>query len=220
MKHKHRITPGHMGGKYTPENTIKVEAAQCNKSTATHPMWHFANWQLWGKEEDRIAWKGLAGLLKSEEVVYEALKLGGRKVHEVHPDLAKEQGGKVLLEKLGIHSSGVKDPERSEWGKMGGKATKEKHPNLAAERGKITFDKNPDQARKNGIKTLARGGGVFDNKNKEKVLGGTVEGARTTNNQKWMNTDPNWPAFVSNPGNLTQWQRSRGIDTSMRTRVG
>jgi hypothetical protein len=78
MKHTHRILPGHMGGGYTKENTIEVEIVACNQTTASHVMWHFANWQLWGKEEDKLAWKGLAGCIGKEEIIAEKCRVGGK----------------------------------------------------------------------------------------------------------------------------------------------
>jgi hypothetical protein len=75
-----------MGGKYTLENVIRVEDTTCDRETASHAMWHFANWQLWNKEEDRLAWKGLSALLGKEEMLQElsslAGKKGGRKAQE------------------------------------------------------------------------------------------------------------------------------------------
>jgi hypothetical protein len=77
MKHNHRILPGHMGGQYVEGNVISVEVTSCDKQTANHTMWHFANWQLWGKAEDKLAWQGLAGFLNKEEVIAEQCRLGG-----------------------------------------------------------------------------------------------------------------------------------------------
>lgn len=41
-------------------------------------------------------------------------------------------------------------------------------------------------------------------------------GARKTNQQKWKCLET---GFIANPGNLTQYQRARGIDTSKRIKV-
>ena len=62
MRHKHRILPGHVGGTYVEGNVVSVSVTQ-------HTMWHFANWQLWGREEDRLAWRGLAGIVGKEEII-------------------------------------------------------------------------------------------------------------------------------------------------------
>jgi hypothetical protein len=66
--------------------------------------------------------------------------------------------------------------------------------------------------KKGGKKSAELGVGVH-------APGMQSEGAKTINAQKWQNTDPNHPPFITNPGNLTQWQRARGIDTSMRIKL-
>jgi hypothetical protein len=58
-----------MGGDYTEGNTIVVDVVQCNGNTASHAMWHYANWCLWGREGDRLAWRGLSGFLGKEELI-------------------------------------------------------------------------------------------------------------------------------------------------------
>ena len=101
MLHKHRIKPGHMGGEYIEGNIISVAVTQCDKQTANHAMWHFANYQLWGKEEDRLAWKGLAGFLGKEEVIFEMMEEGRRRGRETmrmlheDPEYLREKARKV-----------------------------------------------------------------------------------------------------------------------------
>lgn len=77
MKHKHRINPGHNGGDYTEGNVISVEVVKCNGNTSSHAMWHYANWRLWGKLEDKIAWKALSGFWGQEKIIQETLRAGG-----------------------------------------------------------------------------------------------------------------------------------------------
>ena len=92
MKHKHRIVPGHMGGGYTPENTVEVEVVKCSQTTATHPMWHFANWLLWGRVEDWVAWRGLSGYMGEEEAIAAKCSMGGKASVEqmhAHPNTRK-----------------------------------------------------------------------------------------------------------------------------------
>ena len=78
MRHKHRINPGHNGGDYTEGNVISVEVVKCDGNTSNHAMWHYANWRLWGKLEDRLAWKGLAGFYSREEIIEERMRINGR----------------------------------------------------------------------------------------------------------------------------------------------
>ena len=66
--HMHHIVPRYMGGGDARENLVEVTVTQ-------HAMYHFCNYQLWGNEEDRIAWRGLSGIISREQVVYEAIKL-------------------------------------------------------------------------------------------------------------------------------------------------
>ena len=67
-----------MGGEYVEGNVIDVEVSKCDRNTATHAMWHYANWKLQGKVEDRLAWHALAGFLNKEEIIEEAYRIGGR----------------------------------------------------------------------------------------------------------------------------------------------
>jgi hypothetical protein len=46
-----------------------------------------------------------------------------------------------------------------------------------------------------------------------------VKNGKTTSSQKWQSTDPNYPAHISSPGPLSNWQKARGIDTSMRIKL-
>jgi hypothetical protein len=66
--------------------------------------------------------------------------------------------------------------------------------------------------KKGGTKTAELGVGIH-------APGMQSKGSKTTNSQKWQSTDPNHPPFITNPGNLTKWQKARGIDTSMRVKL-
>jgi hypothetical protein len=77
MRHKHRILPGHIGGEYVEGNVIEVEVTACDQNTANHVMWHFANWTMWKRPEDLMAWRGLSGYFEKEEVIQERCRLGG-----------------------------------------------------------------------------------------------------------------------------------------------
>ena len=46
-----------------------------------------------------------------------------------------------------------------------------------------------------------------------------VENAMKTNSQRWMNTHPDWPPFITNAGSLSRWQKARGIDPKCRVRL-
>jgi len=83
IKHKHHITPRHMGGSNDKENLIEVTVER-------HAMFHYCNWKLWGKEEDRIAWKSLSGQITLSEAKYEAVKLGAKKTGQVMKNKMKD----------------------------------------------------------------------------------------------------------------------------------
>lgn len=87
-----------MGGEYVKGNVISVEVTDCDKQTANHVMWHYANWQLWGKEEDLLAWRGLAGFYAKEDMIREKLILGGKTSGTLHRDTGHI---KTLGEKYG-----------------------------------------------------------------------------------------------------------------------
>jgi len=69
MRHRHHITPKHAGGSDDSENIVELTVTQ-------HAMYHFANWQFWGRREDWIAWKGLAGICSKEKIVESLMQLG------------------------------------------------------------------------------------------------------------------------------------------------
>lgn len=94
MKHDHRILPGHRGGEYTEGNVISVEVTNCDRHTANHVMWHYANWCLWGKEEDLLAYKGLSGYCGKEDIIKQKVILGGR----ISGEKLKESG---FIQELG-----------------------------------------------------------------------------------------------------------------------
>lgn len=65
-----------MGGTDAPENLIEV-------SVERHAMFHYCNYQLWGNEEDKIAWLALSSQISFDEAQYEAQRLGGIKANKI-----------------------------------------------------------------------------------------------------------------------------------------
>lgn len=84
IRHKHHIIPKHMGGSDNKENLIEV-------SVERHAMFHYCNWKLWGKEEDKIAWKTLSGQMSLSEAQYAAIKLGAQKTGQVMKNKMKDE---------------------------------------------------------------------------------------------------------------------------------
>ena len=69
MKHKHHIIPKHRGGSDDPSNLVEVTVTQ-------HAMFHYCEYQLHGKWEDKCAWMVLT------ENVKNPLHVKGRKLTE------------------------------------------------------------------------------------------------------------------------------------------
>ena len=72
MKHKHHIIPKHMGGKDTPENLISLTPEE-------HAKAHQELYEKYGKIEDYLAWKGLAGFMGKEEIIFNLMSENGRR---------------------------------------------------------------------------------------------------------------------------------------------
>jgi hypothetical protein len=60
MAHKHHIIPRHAGGSNHPSNLVVL-------SVEEHALAHKKLFETYGREEDRIAWLGLSGLITGEE---------------------------------------------------------------------------------------------------------------------------------------------------------
>jgi hypothetical protein len=57
VKHKHHIVPKHAGGTDDPSNLVEVSVTQ-------HAMFHYCEWRLHGRWEDKCAWQVLANNVK------------------------------------------------------------------------------------------------------------------------------------------------------------
>jgi general stress protein YciG len=203
MKHTHRITPGHIGGEYVEGNVIEVEVTQCDGQTANHVMWHFANWCLWGKEEDKIAWKGLSGFYGKEEIIHERARLGGQMSGAAMRDSGKlAEIGKVAGT-MAMSEGGWLYENRVEYGRLGGIAAKERKLGIfsrsseeISEIARKTYEEGKGLASMTAEgKTEAghRGGTVSGNKHKENKTGVCgippeehSERMSSTNQQKWV----------------------------------
>jgi hypothetical protein len=112
MRHNHRILPGYAGGVYKEENVISVEVVDCNRQTANHVMWHYANWCLWGNEEDRLAWRGLSGYYGKEDIIRERMRISGRRagLKNIGRKLSESHKNSIRKSNQGKkHSQGTRD---------------------------------------------------------------------------------------------------------------
>jgi hypothetical protein len=104
MKHKHHIVPKHMGGKNNPENIISLTPEE-------HAKAHQELYEKYGKIEDYLAWKGLAGFMGKEEIIFNLMSENGKKV-----------GNRMKLEGKGIFDPEKQKTEKYQEGiKLGGK---------------------------------------------------------------------------------------------------
>ena len=81
-----------MGGTDDPSNLIEVSITQ-------HIMWHFANWELWGNYQDKIAYKLLANTDASEEMKILRLERSNEVVKNMTPEQRKERNKKAAEKK-------------------------------------------------------------------------------------------------------------------------
>jgi hypothetical protein len=195
VKHKHHIVPQYEGGSNDPFNLVELTVTQ-------HAMWHFAEWQRKGREEDRLAWKGLAGhtdatyeLLRWANLrqPWEAKVLGGQKGGERNKELYYDSG-------KGLFS----------------KDSKRKAIQSAKENGRGRFDSKlqSDLGKKAAEKNRENGTGAFFDKTLQSEAG--KSGSKVTNSQKWRCTVT---GHITTSGPLTCYQKARGIDPSNRERV-
>jgi general stress protein YciG len=104
-------------------------------------------------------------------------------------------------------------------GKIGGKISGKINGKLTYELGIGIFSLTPEQktenAKKGGKLTYELGIGIHSQTPEQRSEGGKKGGAISAN-QKWKCLET---GFITNAGNLTKYQRARGIDTSQRVRV-
>lgn len=92
MKHIHHIIPKHMGGTDDSSNLVELTVQQ-------HAEAHCELFLLYGREEDYIAWRGLAGIIGHEQAVYEQICLAAKKGGEVARQILKGKPGPKQSEK-------------------------------------------------------------------------------------------------------------------------
>jgi hypothetical protein len=205
-----------MGGGYTPENTINVEVSQCNKNTATHPMWHFANWQLWGKEEDRLAWRGLTGYLGKGELIRESCSLSGKKTGPLtspknfgenrnHPNVqkARSENGNRTVSVMNSHPNTLENQKRQ--GEANAAAMND-HENTRKSKSANGRATGPANGKSNAPAMNSH----------PNTLESQKANAKNTNSQRWQCLVT---GHISSPGNLSRYQMNRGIDTSLRVKL-
>jgi hypothetical protein len=201
--HKHHIIPRYMGGSNSKDNLVEVTVTQ-------HVMFHFCNYQLWGNEEDRLAWRALSGLITPDEASLEAMTLGGKK--------GGKKGGKISGEKHKENKTGVcgQSPEKMrENGKKGGKITGNKSKENKTGIFGLSPEEKSEAGKKGGNKNKENKTGIFG-RSPEKMSEDSKKAGKTTSSQKWQCTET---GYASHAAGLTRYQNKRGIDTSKRIKV-
>ncbi len=125
-------------------------------------------------------------------------KKGGEKAKELgigicglSPEQRRENGKK--LKELGIGIHGYTKEQKSDIGKIGGDKCRELDIGIFS----LTKEELSEAGKRGG------------------KIGGKISG-KITSSQKWECTET---GFIANPGNLTQYQRRMGIDTTKRIRI-
>jgi len=88
MKHTHHIIPRHAGGSDDLSNLIELTITE-------HAEAHKKLYEEYGKEEDRLAWLGLAGMIDKEEIIRQQCSLAAKKGNtgRKRPDLSEYNRG-------------------------------------------------------------------------------------------------------------------------------
>ena len=145
--------------------------------------------------------EGPSGAVRSEEwrrSISEKMSKNGKGGGSIGGKKAKELG-------LGIHA--LTTEQRIEIGKKSSETNKKNGTGVYG----MTFE----QRRENGKKVKELGVGIFAMTTDELIEAGK-KGNKITNSQRWECLET---GFITNPGNLTKYQKARGIDTSKRIRV-
>jgi hypothetical protein len=144
---------------------------------------------------------GSSGAVRSEEwrrSISEKMSKNGKGGGSIGGKKAKELG-------LGIHA--LTTEQRIEIGKKSSETNKKNETGVYG----MTFE----QRRENGKKVKELGVGIFAMTTDELIEAGK-KGNKITNSQRWECLET---GFITNPGNLTKYQKARDIDTSKRKRI-
>ena len=91
--HQHHIIPRHVGGSDEPENLILLTVEE-------HAEAHRLLYEKYGRWQDRLAWQGLAGMIRRDELIYQQLR---------EANLQARESGKLSI--IGDHMRGKEHSE-------------------------------------------------------------------------------------------------------------
>jgi len=143
------------------------------------------------------------------KLLYENKKgIFGRSKEQINEDA--KRSGKITKE-LGVGIFNLTDEERKEIQKKSAEVNKKNKTGIFG----ISKEQRIENSKKVGEKLKRERIGYCGLSKEERIAAGK-KGIRNTNSQKWECIET---GFITNPGNLTKYQRAKGIDTSKRKRV-
>jgi hypothetical protein len=197
--HVHHRIPVSNGGTNDPSNLYVCS-----------PKFHA---EVWHNGDEFTKWANKGGRIGGKKGGTKTAELGvgvhGRSAEQMTEDGRKggrKGGAKTAELGVGIHARSAEQmtEDSRKGGKKGGRKATElgvgiHAPGVQSKGGK-----------KGGTKTAELGVGVH-------APGTASKGGKTATSQKWMCLVT---GHISNPCGLSSWQKARGIDTSMRVKVG
>lgn len=167
----------------------------------------------WCLNESYGAIISLEILQKNGKMLYD-LKIG---VHNLSKEQLSENGtkGGQKAHELGVGIHGIPKEEIIKNAKNGGQKSYELGVGIHGipKEEKIKIGKMYGGV--SGKTTYERGIGVHG-RSKQKMSEDGKKGGKISGNQKWKCTET---GFITNAGNLTKYQKARGIDTNSRVRI-
>jgi hypothetical protein len=110
--HKHHIIPRHAGGTDDPSNIVELTVEE-------HAEAHRLLYEQYGRREDYLAWRGLAGLIGKDEMIKEKCSLNSSRPGELNTFYSKkhseESKRKISEKKKGVSTK--QPPKTPEWKK-------------------------------------------------------------------------------------------------------
>ncbi len=100
-------------------------------------------------------------------------------------------------------------------GKIGGKNSGKKQYTEKKGIHGMTFEEKSIRSKRNGLKHKENKTGVCG-RSRKRIIEDGKKGGKISGNQKWKCIET---GFITNAGNLTKYQRARGIDTSKRIKL-
>ena len=139
---------------------------------------------------------------------------------QVSLDIRRRNGQKAYELGIGIYKKTIENIEkRKEIGRKTGKKTYELGIGVHGRSREKMIEDGKKGGKNGGRKTYELGVGLYAIPIEDKVevcrKGGKV-GGRISSSQKWICLET---GFITNAGNLTKYQKAKGIDTSKRKRI-